>query len=175
MAHDIDIYRNDAAYVALVAGLVADGLRKDEACVAIATKRHREALERRLRGVGVLARPGAAPLPAIYVAADAAATLAQFMVDGMPDRGRFEKVVGDILRRARGRRRRPVRAFGEMVALLAASEGAEATLALERRWNLLLARHSSESLVCSYPARAFSGQRVALLEAVCRQHHAVYA
>jgi hypothetical protein len=171
--HHVDLYRSDAAYADLVSALVAEGLRKGEACIVIATKRHRDALAQRLRRQGLLGRNGIPAPPGSLAMFDAARTLSRFMVNGMPDRGRFTRVVGGIIRSARGRGRRPVRVFGEMVALLLVTRGIEATLCLEGFWNRLVARQSF-SLVCSYPLRALGGkQHRQSLGAICAEHHAI--
>jgi hypothetical protein len=56
------------------------------------------------------------------------------MVDGWPDEERFSRLVNRLLARATAKNR-PVRAFGEMVALLWGSGNVEATLPLEHLWN----------------------------------------
>ena len=53
-----------------------------------------------------------------YVPLDAEETLSAFMVNGWPDEGRFIQTISSILHRARGKNRRKIRAFGEMVAIL---------------------------------------------------------
>ena len=52
-----------------------------------------------------------------YLSLDAAETLSQFMIDGMPEPGRFHTVLGGVIASVTDGRPR-VKAFGEMVALL---------------------------------------------------------
>ena len=110
----------------------------------LATAGHRHAVAAALRKRGHdLDAPGA------FIALDAADTLACFMVDGEPDTQRFEAVIGAVLERASAGGR-PVRAFGEMVALLWMEGRCEATLRVEQLWNRMLRRHPLR-LFCAYP------------------------
>src|SRR5215470_7992970 len=98
---------------------IGGGLMAGEACVVVATPAHRAALEQRLTAEGVDLE--AAQARGEYVALDAAATLARFLVDGAPNSKQFEAVIGPVITAAaqgeEGQQRR-VRVFGEMVALL---------------------------------------------------------
>src|SRR5579859_5506661 len=58
-----------------------------EACLVIATQAHREDLEARLTASGI--DPATARSQRLYVALDAAETLASFMCAGAPDPERF--------------------------------------------------------------------------------------
>ena len=168
--HDLNLYETDAEYVDLVGTLVAEGLVKGETCIVIATKSHRDTLSRRLRKMGLTGRHARG-----CMMLDAARTLSRFAVNGMPERVRFNRVVRGIFRAAQARGRRPLRVFGEMVALLAETEGPEAALRLERLWNGVLARRSF-SLTCSYPIAAFRGfMHRRALHAVCAEHGAICA
>jgi PAS domain S-box-containing protein len=143
-AHDhlVQFYDNDSYLIDQVTDFIGAGLRTGEVGIVIATRPHLDALARRLEG-----RDGR------YIALDAAETLAAFMVDGWPDEGRFVSFMEDRLRQARNGGR-PVRAFGEMVALLWAEGRHDAALHLEELWNRLLEAHSF-SLLCAYPMRGF--------------------
>ncbi|MBA2607581.1 MAG: MEDS domain-containing protein [Actinobacteria bacterium] len=91
----------------------------------------------------------------LYIGLDAAGTLEAFMVDGMPDAGRFRATIEPFLRDA-ARAGRDLRAFGEMVALLWDEGNAAAALALEDLWNGLAAWHAF-ALYCAYPAASLAG------------------
>src|SRR5581483_3947912 len=111
--HLLQIYENDAEYLAALSRFVSDGFDKSESVVIIATAWHLSALEKRL---------GRFDLPSLrarrqYVPLDAEETLAKFMVDGWPDARQFETSIVEVLRLA-SENGRSVRAFGEMVALL---------------------------------------------------------
>jgi anti-sigma regulatory factor (Ser/Thr protein kinase) len=103
---------------------------------------------------------------------DAAETLERFTWNGRIDRGRFDAVVGDVIRAATASGR-PVRAFGEMVALLWDDGNLSAAIELEALWNDLLAAIPF-SLYCAYPSAAVHGpEHAAELEAVCHLHTVV--
>ena len=88
------------------------------------------------------------------------------------DPASFEAEVGQVIRAA-GAGGRPVRLYGEMVALLWEAGQLNAALELEGLWNDL-ARDIPFGLYCGYPEAPAAGadQRAALAE-VCRLHAAV--
>jgi PAS domain S-box-containing protein len=145
--HFVQFYEQDDFLLDEVSGFIGEGLKAGEAGIVIATQPHREGLELRLD-----------PCPAFaghrYLALDAAATLAEFMVDGWPDERLFAEVLGGIVRQAAQLGNGQVRAFGEMVALLWAEGQHEAALHLEELWNDLARTHSF-SLLCAYPMDGF--------------------
>jgi PAS domain S-box-containing protein len=94
------------------------------------------------------------------------------MVDGFPDRVRFEDSVGDVVRRMADRGGR-IHAFGEMVALLWAGGHRDAAIRLEELWNELGKAHRF-SLFCAYPMAGFSdGSTAQALSGVCNCHSRV--
>ena len=107
-----------------------------------------------------------------YVAIDAADLLSTFMVDGAPDRERFQAIVTPLLDRAAARETREVRVYGEMVALLWDAGDVTSTIALEDMWNELAVIRAF-SLLCGYPISAFDVQSRALFEHICGQHSGV--
>jgi hypothetical protein len=146
------------------------GLRAGAAVVVIATPGHLRGLELRLRQWGIF---DAAVLEERYVALDAEAALAEFMVDGWPDEGRFLALINDLLERARGPGRR-VRTFGEMVALLWAQGLHEATAQLERLWHRLC-QEQKFAVLCAYPKAGFSKDSSAAAREICAEHSYVLA
>lgn len=153
--HVVQFYDGDVELVAVVGPYLEAAITAGDAVVVIATPEHRAALEPFLAG-----GPEAVVL-------DAADLLAQFMVGGSPDAERFAAIVGGIVRRAGAGR--PVRAYGEMVALLWAEGNVTGAIAVEELWNDLGARVPF-SLFCAYPAHLLDG---AALDAVCHLHTAV--
>jgi len=75
------------------------------------------------------------------------------MVGGSIDADTFDEVIGAVFERA-ATSGRPVRAYGEMVAVLWADGDVPGAMELERRWNELRARLPF-TLLCAYPARLF--------------------
>jgi hypothetical protein len=87
---------------------------------------------------------------------DAEETLRQFMIDGQPYWGRFERTIGSVINKIRESvGHGGLRAYGEMVGLLWSSRQFSAAVRLEQFWNKLLSR-SSASLFCGYPIDIFA-------------------
>ena len=134
--HFVQIYERDIVLMDALEGFISGGLRNSESAIVIATPPHRTELERRLRTQGF--NFDAAVALDRYIALDADETLSTFMDDGWPDEKRFMTVIHGLLERA-GHGGRPVRAFGEMVALLWAQGHSGATVRLEHLWHGLCA------------------------------------
>jgi signal transduction histidine kinase/CheY-like chemotaxis protein len=168
--HFVQFYETDVFLLNSLGGFVSAGLKAGDACIVIATKAHREALEERLTAQGL--DVAAAVASGQYLALDAAETLSQFMVNGQPEPSRFAEIIGDILARAAlgGRR---VRAFGEMVALLWAEDNQAGAIRLEELWNDLQ-KTNFFSLFCAYPMNGFGGEEFfEPLGHVCARHSSV--
>jgi len=165
--HFVQFYEVDAFLLDAVKDFIGATLRAADAAVVIATPAHHSGLEGRLRADGLdldMARADGR-----YVALDAAETLACIMVDGAPEPQRFTGVVGSAIARAAESGRR-VRAFGEMVALLAAAGSYAAAVRLEELWNDLRAQHPF-ALFCAYPLESLDGEAgAAVLGDVCAAH-----
>jgi MEDS: MEthanogen/methylotroph, DcmR Sensory domain len=148
--HVVQLYGNDDRLLARNVGrYLAEGLRRLDGLVVIATPEHVEAIRRYLSENGADARLDAERAGRL-VFLDARATLDRLLRDGQPDRVRFRDVVGGVLAQARrhaasGR----VRAFGEMVNLLWGEGRHDAADRLERLWNTILADGAC-SLYCAY-------------------------
>ena len=149
--HFVYFYDNDEVLLDALSGYIGPGLLAGEVCIVIGTEPHRNGLEARLQRSGI-------DLPSIvstnqYIALEAEPTLAKFMVDGEPDPSQFASVIGTLFERAAAGGR-PVRAFGEMVALLWAQGKRTAAARLEELWNDLGKNHRF-SLFCAYPMSGF--------------------
>jgi anti-sigma regulatory factor (Ser/Thr protein kinase) len=151
--HVVQFYETDAELVARA----GEYLRGAEAAVVVATEAHRAAF--------------AAELPdrADVVWLDAAQALERLTRDGDPDAAAFDDVVGSLIR-AQAAGGRPVRAFGEMVALLWDRGDVAGALELETLWNGLMAAVPF-SLYCAYPSVADAGD----FARICHAHTAVEA
>jgi excisionase family DNA binding protein len=165
--HFVQFYESDEFLLEAVGGFIGPSLRTGDAGIVVATSAHLARLEDVLcaRGLDL----AAARASGQYVSLDAAETLSRFMVDGEPDPGRFEDVIGGVIvESAAGKRR--VRIYGEMVALLATEGNHRATIRLEQLWNDMQHRRSF-SLFCGYPMDRFGGEALAeLLGDVCEEH-----
>jgi hypothetical protein len=155
--HIVHFYEEEPYFLGELTAYVTDGLSAGEATILIATPDHLAAVEEtlRLRGVDL----AEARTAGTYITADAASTLARFMGLVSPDATRFEAVIEDLIVKAMGPDgRRPVRAFGEMVALLCRRGQYSAALELESLWSVA-ARRLSFSLLCAYPVGLFREER----------------
>src|SRR6185437_13763532 len=173
--HVVQFYQDDKFMIDAVSGFVGSALAAGDATVLIATAAHREGVEQVLRkrglDIGQAARQGR------FIELDATETLAQFMVDGLPDEDAFNRVIGALLAQVTasvaGERRR-VAAFGEMVNILWATGNYEAALRLEQLWNQL-AREHSFALLCAYPIAGInSAKHTDGFLRICAEHSAVF-
>ena len=170
MDHMCQIYGSDMTFMDALEGFVGSGLRAGESVIVIATAGHLHALEQRLRGAWLdLDR---ARWEERYIALLAQETLGKFMVNGWPDEELFNKAVMDVVTRARGPSKRPVRAFGEMVAVLWQHGHAAATVRLEHLWTKLQKREQFP-LFCAYPRAGFKGDADVSVRTICELHSRV--
>ena len=170
--HAVQFYPTDGHLLDLLTRFIGTTLVTGDAGIVIATKAHRDGLEKRLmaRGLDVTV----ARRQRRYVALDAAATLRKFTRDGRPDLRLFRDVVGGTISTlvARGERRRIV-VFGELVAVLWAAGKAESAILLEEMWNEL-ARELDFCLCCAYPMSGFGNRHAAPFMKICAQHSHVF-
>ena len=163
----MQIYGSETIFMDALEGYVNAGLRRRESVILISTAPHLHELEKRLRAGWLdLDR---ARWEDRYIALLAQETLSRFMVDGMPDEGLFDSVAAGLLERARGPKKRPVRAFGEMVALLWKENNCAGAIALEHLWNRVQAEERFP-LFCAYPRNGFTGDSSASIRSVCAAH-----
>jgi PAS domain S-box-containing protein len=168
--HFVQFWETDSFLINSLSEFIGAGLRAGEACIILATKPHRESLEERLKEEGL--QIAAAQERGQYVPVDAAATLAEFMVDAWPDAARFAEVMGNIISQAAQGWSR-VRVFGELVSLLWAGENRAAAIRLEELWNDLC-KTRSFSLLCAYPMYSFGGEEYEKeFIQICTQHSRV--
>jgi hypothetical protein len=163
--HFVELYADDDSLVESVRMFMTIGLNQGDAAIIVADRAHREAFEAALRsGVDL----DAARAQDLYTSIDAEETLALFMEDDMPVAERFQRVVGDLIRRASADGRK-VRVFGEMVAVLWAQGNVAGALGLEDIWNDFAVAHPFQ-LFCAYPASSFGEMDPSPLTAVCERH-----
>jgi len=127
-SHFVRFYQDDVALLAEVGEFIDQGLRAGGSAVVIATREHASALQQQLVGLGSLR--GQTWPPERFVLLDAEETLASFMVNDWPDKGRFDATVGRVVRDACAHGE-AVHAFGEMVALLCTRGLYDAAVQLE--------------------------------------------
>jgi signal transduction histidine kinase len=167
-SHAVQFYEEEDYLFDTVAHFLATGLAVGDQLVVIATPDHRAGFLRRLEtqdGNGAVASGRLLLL-------DARATLAKFMVRGMPDPDLFRDYIGRVMTGLKGDPERParIRAYGEMVDLLWRDGNSRAAIRLEELWNDAGKDHSF-SLLCAYVMGNFykEGDAAQFFE-VCRTH-----
>ena len=165
--HFAQFYDNEFFLLDSITDFISDGLHAGDACVVIGTKPHRDWLATKLLGRGFDVNNHG--LGDRYCAFDAQETLSQFFVNDVIYPELFGKLVGDVLMRAAGKGARHVRAFGEMVALLAGRGNFKAATQLEQLWNKLQKKHEF-ALFCAYSLSSFNGNNSKALIDVCQEH-----
>jgi signal transduction histidine kinase len=170
--HVVQFYSNDVFLLESLSSFFGPVLRAGGSAIVIATEAHRQGLEQQLKTEG-LDRSFA---QGRFIALDAEETLAKFMVNGLPDKQRFEETVGAALTglaNAGSGDRSHLAAFGEMVAILWGQGKVEAAVRLEELWNGLANTHSFH-LRCAYPMRHFDREEYGdSFEKICAVHSGV--
>jgi anti-sigma regulatory factor (Ser/Thr protein kinase) len=161
-AHAVQLYARETDLVGTVATHLTEGLYGGGAAIAIATGPHRRAFATAIEAAGVDT--------ATLTALDAETMLSRFCTGGRIDRAAFRREIGGLVRAASAGGG-PVRAYGEMVALLWDAGEVLAAIELEQLWNDL-GRELEFSLLCGYHLDSVAGQDEAL-EDVCRLHTSV--
>ena len=152
--HLVQLYNDDAFLTRAVSLFIGLGLAEGEGAVVIATPEHVELFTSSFRS----ARLDVAALVSRQqlIVFDAKTCLAQFMVDGMPDRDKFLNLVMPVFARVRAAGYATIRLYGEMVNLLW-DHNMPGTVALEELWNEVLA-DTRLSLLCAYSIDNFDRQ-----------------
>jgi len=168
--HIVQFYAAEDELADGVGRYLAEGIRSGAGVVVVATAAHRQAFTAALtrQGVDVERTLQAGRLQLV----DASALLGGFLDGDRLDHDKFAAAVGGLVGQAAAGGR-PVRVYGEMVALL--WEAGQVTLAieLEELWNALGARLPF-ALLCGYPASVLSDQDTAdAARDVCRVHTTV--
>ncbi|HKU39722.1 MAG TPA: ATP-binding protein [Polyangiales bacterium] len=181
-SHTVQFYEGERFLIDTLALYVGAGLRAGECVLAIITRAHSRALYARLEASGCSVQ--AALHSGTLVVHDAQHMLSQFMLGGMIDPGLFREQVARTLAglhrpgsvppprevgsSPRGWPR--VRAYGEMVDLLAREGNISAAIELEALWNDTCARHGF-ALLCTYAIDNFQGgEDHARFADVCARH-----
>ena len=153
-----------------VSQYLIEGLEADEVAVVIATASHTAAFESTMRRAGIdVAR---ARSDRRLVTFNAEPAMSRFLVDNWPQSSEFFTQFGELIRDAAGSGR-PVRVYGEMVALLWDAGHVAAAIELESLWNDLR-QLVPFGLLCAYPAHMVSGdENEASFHQICARHSEV--
>jgi hypothetical protein len=169
--HVVQIYEDTQVFIDMLEGYVSGGIKAGDCVIVIATSAHLTALETRLKADGFNVFDLA--LRDQYIPLDAEETLAKFMIGNWPDPNLFRHMVTGLIHRAK-RNKRPVRAFGEMVALLWAKGSNGATVQLEHLWNNFCETESL-TLFCAYPKSGFTENASESIMHICSSHSKMIA
>ena len=148
--HLCQFFDTDEARVEAVAAFAAEGLRSGDSVVLVTRIAHSTAVEQQLEAAEISVKNEVAR--GRLIIKDAVETLARVCPRGTPTAEGFDQSVGKVLRRLSERGR--VRAYGDMVDILAQRGDLDETLALEMMWNRL-GEDISMSLLCGYSAAHF--------------------
>lgn len=165
--HVVQFYDHPDDLATAVGSFLARGLAQGEAALVVALPEHLWAFETCMRAAGIdLER---ARSDGSYVSVDARQAARDLLADDGPDPERFAETVGALV--AALAADRPLRIYGEIVAVLWDAGDISGAIAVEQMWNAL-AERLPFSLYCAYPARALDGAGE-VREAVCHEHSRV--
>ena len=169
--HVVQVYENERTFLNTLEGFVGTGLLVGEPALVIATKSHREELEARLAAQGFDLKK--LESQDMYVALDANATLKKVMREKGPDLEKFQEIFNVLYERL-SRHKKNIRAFGEMVALLAGKGKTPSAIKIETYWNSFMRKYKM-SLLCAYPAEVLRRKKAAHVKEICCLHDRVIA
>jgi len=162
--HAVRFYESDTELIEAVAAYLGQAIASGSVAVVAATDAHARAFSRVMNRAGV--DVAAARAAGMLIEVDAAAIAAGLTRTPSVERTMFEAAVGRRVRTA-VRTGRPVRVFGEIVAVMWEAGRVTAALQLEELWNAL-AREVPFSLLCAYPATVT--EDVEHVEQMCSLH-----
>ena len=150
--HVVEFYQSDEDLARSLGRHITEGLKSGEAVIVFATDAHVGLFELEAARAGIdLDR---ARSEGSWVMARAAETISQFLVQGRVDQKKFDAVGGGPIRQM-AHTGHPVRAYGEMVAVLWGAGQVAAAMAVEEAWNRL-GEILNFSIFCACPKRSLA-------------------
>jgi hypothetical protein len=169
--HIVQFFDSDESRAECVAEFLASGLRLGEPAIVVARPANWASAVEQLEARGV--RVAKAIADGTIVVKDADDTLRRFCLNGSPDPGGFETAVGKAVS-GLARRGARVRAYGEMVDVLAQRGDLAEAIQLETLWNRLGER-TPLFLLCGYSAAHFVATAThRALRDICSAHTSVH-
>jgi hypothetical protein len=166
----VQFYGHDGELAECVGRYLGETVDTGGVAIVIATESHRRDFAATMAGLGIDVMLATANGDLLML--DAAEAMDALLINGRLAPHRFDKLIGDLIREAT-ETGRPVRAFGEIVALMWADGHVAAALELEELWNGL-GQEAMFTLYCAYPLASVEGEGdVDAFHEVCRQHSAV--
>jgi MEDS: MEthanogen/methylotroph, DcmR Sensory domain len=167
--HSVQLYDNDQILINSLIKYFKAGFDEGASCIFIASPEHRQMLEEQFKQMGVdlhlMETLGQ------YIAVDAKTTLSHFMEKGIPNPESFNQVIGSMIPYIS---KRPIRAYGEMVALLWNDGNKGAAVRLEEMWNDL-GKIRDFSLFCAYPYQILEEDSAEAVSMINDVHSAMLA
>jgi signal transduction histidine kinase len=165
--HFVQFYESETYLIDSITNFVCVGIGSGETVLVLATKPHLIALRTRLIEKHLLV--DSLENAGRFVPLDAETVQADLTVDGHLSPERFSQFFGSVLSQARDAQR-PIRIFGELVAVLWSQGKYSTAIQVEELWNDLQ-RQMSFTLFCAYPLKGFAGKDLAEpLSQVCLTH-----
>jgi hypothetical protein len=164
--HIVQIYESDEVFLDALTGFVGGGIKTNESVIVIASQAHLNSLHERLNSYAI--RVDDLISEERYIPLDADLILSKFMVNNWPDEELFIKTVASLMGSLR-KHDRPIRAFGEMVAILWAKGNSGATVYLEHLWNRFCEK-AAFCLFCAYPKNGFTEDMNSSMQHICSAH-----
>jgi signal transduction histidine kinase/ActR/RegA family two-component response regulator len=166
--HFVQFYEADVFLLDSITRFISTGLSEGEAALVLATDTHLKLLRARLEDQG-LDVDGLAKLGRL-ITLDAEEVQTQLTLDdGCLSAERFNDFFGGLIAQA-SEGQRPLRVFGELVAVLLAQGKPESAIEVEQWWNGLK-KTKRFSLFCAYPLNGFGANELSEpLKQVCLSH-----
>jgi MEDS: MEthanogen/methylotroph, DcmR Sensory domain len=169
--HVVQFFDSDESRAECVAAFLAEGYRAGEPLIVVARPGHWSSMAERLQALKVPVQK--AINQGKLVVKDADDTLRRLSRNGSPDQILFDQGVGKVIEGLKTRGGR-VRAYGEMVDMLAQRGDLTDAIRLEEMWNRLGER-ASFYLMCGYSAAHFvSTSTHRALREICSSHTSVH-
>lgn len=169
--HTVQFLDSDDSRAECVARFLADGFRLGEPAIVVAKPSNWAGIVEQLKNLGIPVQDALSG--GMIAVKDATDTLRRVSRRGVPDSGAFEANVGQVVTRlSRGGTR--VRAYGEMVDMLAQRGELAEAIRLEHLWNRLGERVPL-CLLCGYSAAHFVATAThRALREICGAHSGVH-
>ena len=169
--HIVQFFDSDESRTECVAGFLAEGYRLGEPAIVVAKPSNWSRTVEQLEAQGVPVQTAIAD--GMIVVKDANDTLRRITRSGVPDAEAFEGTVGKTVA-GLARRGERVRAYGEMVDMLALRGELPEAIKLEHLWNRLGERVPL-FLLCGYSAAHFVATAThRALREICSAHSGVH-
>lgn len=150
-SHVVQFFETEAEKVISVSRYIQNGLSQGEGIIIIAGHKFSLALEEELSRLEI--KTSEAVASGQLVLLDSQHTLNSFMIGLSPDWLKFQQTIAKLMKEMNSRFRL-VRAYGEMVDVLAGQGNLDGAMLLEALWNELN-RSQPFTLLCGYAAANF--------------------